>query len=77
MYGMISALAHMHSKGIFHRNIKFDNIIVPDSKSLPFTVLINLNYSDNLKHPLENNGYARWGSAGYVAPEIFLTKYFD
>jgi serine/threonine protein kinase len=49
MYGLIQALSHMHSKGVFHRDIKLDNVFVPDKRRLPFAILSNFCYSESFK----------------------------
>jgi serine/threonine protein kinase len=77
MYGLISALAHMHSKGIFHRDIKLDNLFVPENRRLPFVMLSNFCYSESFKLTGTPAGYKKCGTPGYVAPEIFKTKHYD
>ena len=34
MNGLLDGLAHMHSKGIMHRDIKLENILFKESKYL-------------------------------------------
>jgi calcium/calmodulin-dependent protein kinase I len=81
MYNLIGAISHMHSKGIFHRDIKLDNLFVPEAKRLPFVLLSNFCYSESFKlnkgasSPAQ--GYKKCGTPGYVAPEIFKTKNYD
>ncbi len=77
IYGLIHALSHMHSKGIFHRDIKLDNLFVPENRRLPFVLLSNFCYSENFKFSGPPNGYKKCGTPGYVAPEIFKTKHYD
>ena len=82
MYGLLSALAHMHSKGIFHRDIKLDNLFVPENKRLPFVLLTNFCYSESFRFTGSDTrerpqGYKKCGTPGYVAPEIFKTKFYD
>lgn len=81
MYNLIGAISHMHSKGIFHRDIKLDNLFVPESKRLPFVLLSNLCYSESFKlnkgASSPQQGYKKCGTPGYVAPEIFKTKNYD
>ena len=74
IYGLIGALTHMHMIGVFHRDIKLDNLFVPDNRRLPFVLLSNFCYSETLK--LEG-GYKKCGTPGYVAPEIFKSKNYD
>jgi serine/threonine protein kinase len=49
MYGLITAIAHMHSKGVFHRDIKLDNLFVPENRRIPFVLLSNFCYSESFK----------------------------
>lgn len=78
MFGLIGAVAHMHSKGVFHRDIKLDNLFVPENKRLPFVLLCNFCYSESFRlNGANNGGYKKCGTPGYVAPEIFKTKNYD
>jgi serine/threonine protein kinase len=69
----------MHSKGVFHRDIKLDNVFVPDKRRLPFAILSNFCYSEvfKLKGAPEAQIFKKCGTPGYVAPEIFKTKSYD
>lgn len=70
----------MHSKGVFHRDIKLDNLFVPENRRLPFVLLSNFCYSESFKINKQgspNQGYKKCGTPGYVAPEIFKTKNYD
>ena len=78
MFGLIQSLSHMHLKGVFHRDIKLDNIFVPDKRILPFAILSNFCYSESFKsNQMEPQLFKKCGTPGYVAPEIFKTKTYD
>lgn len=78
LYGLLQAVSHMHAKGVFHRDIKLDNIYVPERRSLPFSILTNFCYSENFRlNEIEQPIYKKCGTPGYVAPEIFKTKMYD
>jgi serine/threonine protein kinase len=81
MYNLIGAISHMHSKGVFHRDIKLDNLFVPENRRLPFVLLSNFCYSEQFKlskgASSPTQGYKKCGTPGYVAPEIFRTKNYD
>ncbi|CAD8092817.1 unnamed protein product [Paramecium sonneborni] len=78
MYGLIGAIAHMHQRGVFHRDIKLENLFVPENKRLPFVLLSNFCYSESFKLNGQNQGsYKKCGTPGYVAPEIFRSRNYD
>ncbi|CAK65125.1 unnamed protein product (macronuclear) [Paramecium tetraurelia] len=70
LYGVLQAIQHMHSKGVFHRDIKMENLFIPEKKRLPFVVLGNFCYSETT----DSTQYKKCGTPGFVAPEIFRSK---
>jgi calcium/calmodulin-dependent protein kinase I len=67
----------MHSKGIFHRDIKLENIFLPENRRLPFVVLSNFSYSESFSlspNSMSPLNYKKIGTPGYAAPEIFKTN---
>lgn len=64
----------MHQRGVFHRDIKLDNLIIPDKRRLPHVVLGNFCYSETFK---KDQIYKKCGTPGFVAPEIFKTRNYN
>lgn len=69
MEDMLRGLHYLHSKGIFHRDIKLDNIMLRKEGKDYRPVIIDL----GMAHYTNNSEYLfdKCGSPGYVAPEVF------
>jgi serine/threonine protein kinase len=69
MEGMLQGVHYLHSKGIFHRDIKLDNIMLRRDGNTYRPVIIDL----GMAHYTENTNYLfdKCGSPGYIAPEVF------
>lgn len=66
----------MHSKGIFHRDLKPQNIMLKESDTFDTIKLIDLGLAD--KFTKEGKYlYNRCGTPGYVAPEVLQDKKYD
>ena len=67
---LVNALVYLHAKGVLHRDIKLDNILLDRSNNLKLcdfgiSLLID-----------ENTYYTdRCGTPAYIAPEIIKSKY--
>ena len=77
LYEIINAISSLHKKGICHRDIKLDNILlVGDDYHLK---LCDLGFSDNFLD--ENNNKKKLkkyvGTKYYFAPEILENKLYD
>jgi serine/threonine protein kinase len=57
-----------------HRDLKLDNIIVPIDGNTRKSMIINFCYSENYA---PGGLYTKCGTPGFVAPEIFHSKYYD
>lgn len=72
MKNILSALAHMHEKGVMHRDIKPDNILLESAKNdydiriADFGLATLVNDTNIL--------YKRCGTPGFIAPEIISYK---
>lgn len=70
MHGIVSAIAHMHSRGVVHRDIKAENLMLVNRASIwPVAKLIDFGFATELNFNLPaTNSFL--GTAGYLAPEI-------
>ncbi|XP_018395817.1 PREDICTED: hormonally up-regulated neu tumor-associated kinase-like [Cyphomyrmex costatus] len=66
---LVAALKHMHSKGVVHRDLKMENIVLQDERKEQIKIvdfgLSNIYASDD---PLRTH----CGSPEYAAPELFV-----
>ncbi|KAL0112394.1 hypothetical protein PUN28_012027 [Cardiocondyla obscurior] len=66
---LVAALKHMHSKGVVHRDLKMENIVLQDERKKQIKIvdfgLSNIYASDNLLR-------THCGSPEYAAPELFI-----
>lgn len=67
MTGLLSALSHMHQRGLVHRDVKPENVML-DKSGQP--VLIDFGIAARLSDTMEMR--RKCGSPGYVAPEVLL-----
>ena len=73
MRDLASGISYLHSKGIMHRDLKLENIMMREKcKSDVHAVIIDFGlaeYADSTKYL-----YSRCGTPGYVAPEVLQTR---
>lgn len=75
MKRLLTALEYMHNKGVMHRDMKPENLILKENsndwnvKIADFGLATFINSGDFL--------YKRCGTPGYVAPEILEDKKYD
>jgi serine/threonine protein kinase len=65
---MIEAIAHLHSNGIAHRDIKPDNILMDDHYNLR---LADFGFAGSRTQHSDGKMHTYLGTQGYMAPEIF------
>ena len=75
---MATAIKHMHERGIAHRDLKPDNILVNSTfeaiKIIDFGVSKRFSFFINTNHGIESKFRDMWTRTGnflYLAPEIF------
>lgn len=72
---LFSAVSYMHERGVIHRDIKSENIILCKNPDNKFSLkLIDFGFSIVLNHTLAGSFL---GTGGYVAPEIRQHKFYS
>lgn len=65
---VMGAITYMHDRGVVHRDLKAENLLVVDSTAeYPTVKLIDFGFSTILRHQLTGSFL---GTGGYLAPEI-------
>lgn len=71
MRGLLSALAHVHARGIVHRDVKVENVLLAGSRPVLADFGLAAWKSDRAQM------MRRCGSPGYAAPEILRQKQYN
>ncbi|CAJ1060025.1 serine/threonine-protein kinase pim-1-like [Xyrichtys novacula] len=68
---LIDALIEIHSKGVFHNDIKVDNILIECGSAVPRVRVIDFGFSTFLT---EGTYHSMQGTPDYSSPEWFVTN---
>jgi casein kinase II subunit alpha len=71
IYMLLVAFKHFHKKGLYHRDIKPDNILI-DSRSKKLKI-IDFGLSRNVNDKYEDNNIIA-GTLNFIAPEVYESK---
>ena len=72
MQNLLQILAYIHSKGIMHRDVKPENLMLRKKNNLEEICLIDFGLSTFID--LDDYLYRRCGTPGYVGPEVVTLK---
>lgn len=77
MKQLISSVNHMHNKGIVHRDLKLENVMLEDNfTNNPSIKLIDFGTAKFL-NSIDEKIYEKVGTYAYMAPEVMLAKKED
>ena len=68
MVQLWSAIAHVHSHGVLHRDVKLENVLCDASQGLPKVKLCDLGHSSHMS--TVGTGRVFRGTPAYAAPEV-------
>lgn len=71
---LILAAKHCHSQGVYHRDIKLENILLSEIEGFPMVKLCDFGYSEN---KLQIHAKRVVGTPSYLAPEVYANAYED
>ncbi|XWS74430.1 hypothetical protein CRYUN_Cryun02cG0215400 [Craigia yunnanensis] len=72
---LISAVGYCHSRGVFHRDLKLENLLVDDNGNLKVSDFGLSAVTDQIR--LDGLLHTLCGTPAYVAPEILTKKGYD
>jgi len=70
--GILSALTHIHARGIIHRDVKAENILLLENGRpllADFGIAVRMSDAEDMKRAC--------GSPGYAAPEMLMRRQYD
>jgi serine/threonine protein kinase len=75
LFGVFSAVAYLHERGVVHRDIKAENLIFCKDVNGDIALkLIDFGFSTVLRHAMTGSFM---GTGGYIAPEIRQNKIYS
>lgn len=69
----LSALTYLHAKGIVHRDLKLENLLIKNTKKGLQLKIVDFGHSTLISPKMYLNGVC--GSAYYIAPEVLKKRY--
>ena len=70
IHNLLLGLKHLHSKGIMHRDLKLENILMRSKDNVEDIVIVDFGLASFVDQ--KNLLYRRCGTPGFVAPEIIV-----
>lgn len=71
---LIKGLNFLHLKGVIHRDIKLENILLSDHSDTPVAKIADFSLAEFYKH---KSLTVKCGTPGFMAPEIFNNEVYD
>lgn len=77
MFDILSGLSHLSLKGIMHRDLKLENLILKNDGDIDNNTVKIVDFGLSSKCDVEAYLFWRCGTPGYVAPEIINSSSKD
>lgn len=77
MYDILSGLNYLASKGIMHRDLKLENLILKNESDIDGNSVKIVDFGLASKCDIHSYLFRRCGTPGYVAPEIINSSSKD
>lgn len=71
---LMKGLEFLHSKGVAHRDIKLQNLLLTSHAKNPKVKIADFSLAEEFKI---KRMYVKCGTPGFMAPEIFSEEYYD
>ena len=73
MKNLLEALEHIHNKGVMHRDLKLENLLLRTEKDID-VVVVDFGLATQVGLPVKDILFKRCGTPGFVAPEVLAYK---
>lgn len=71
---IMKGLEYLHSKGVAHRDIKLQNMLLTSHSKNPRVKIADFSLAEEFKN---KKMHIKCGTPGFMAPEIFSEEYYD
>lgn len=71
---IMKGLEYLHSKGVAHRDIKLQNVLLSNHSKNPRVKIADFSLAEEFKY---KKMHIKCGTPGFMAPEIFSDEYYD